>query len=332
MKLREIGESKLIERIQRRFPARRRNTLVSIGDDAAVVRVGEEKVFLLTTDMLIEGTHFIRGTISYPDLGYKSLAVNLSDIAAMGGTPLHALISLALPPDMSLEDVEAFYDGVQELAGEFGVEVVGGDITSSSVGMIINVTVTGEVESYQPALQNGAREGDLVAVTGELGASVAGLSILLNEQLSFPPLMKEQALAKHYRPFPRVREGRQLVGTGKIHAMKDISDGLAKEVNLITRSSGKMAVLYAEKIPVSPCATEIGNILGQSPIEMALQGGEDYELVFTFPAAARDLLANIALQHGFSIHVVGEILPGEGVFLEWHGKRKVLPPGGYEHF
>lgn len=332
MRLKDIGETEIIKRIEKRFSPSGPRAVLGIGDDAAVLRIDGRKLCLITTDMLVEGTHFIPGTISFYDLGYKALAVNLSDIAAMGGTPLHALVSLGLSPDTALKELDAFYDGLQELAKMFAVDVVGGDMTSNRQGMVINITVTGETENEHLVLQSGAREGDLIAVTGEVGASDAGLKILLNSQVDFPPLARNTALSKHYRPFPRVREGRELARTGRVHAMKDISDGLAKEVNTIALSSGKMAVLYADKIPLSPCVLDVAGILKLDALEMALRGGEDYELVFTFAADDFHTISKISLNYGFPMHIIGEIHAGEGVFLESQGQRKRLLPEGYEHF
>jgi len=332
MRIEEIGEDGLIKRIQKRINPANNKVIVGIGDDAAVLETRSDKLLLLTTDMLVEGVHFIRGKISYRDLGYKSLAVNLSDIAAMGGIPLYAVISLALPCDFEVEDVDAYYEGLEEVAADFGVVVVGGDMTSSPRDMVINIAVVGQVGKGKMVLQNGAKEGDLIAVTGKLGGSAAGLCVLLNPHIGFPSPWREEALNKHYRPFPRVKEGHLLANTGKVNAMKDISDGLAREADIIAQASGKMLVLDAEKVPISPCVLEISRVLKKDPLEMAVQGGEDYELLFTFAPEDSRILSEVADKNGFSLYVIGKVCPGQGVFLEQGGKRELLVFKGYEHF
>ncbi len=332
MEISKIGEVDLIARIQRRFFENNNQLEVGIGDDSAAVQTEPDKLLLITTDMLVEGNHFLRGSISYKDLGYKSLAVNFSDIAAMGGVPRHAVISLALPPDLQIEEFDNFYDGIQEMASIYSVAVVGGDITSSSLGMVINITVTGQVDKERVLLQSGAKAGDLIAVTGNLGGSEAGLAVLLNPDVSFPSSVQEKALERHFRPMPRVKEGLTFSSTGKIHAMKDISDGLAKEINTIANSSGVKAVLDAARIPISPFASEICQILDKNPLEMAVQGGEEYELIFTFATRDYEMLSDIASKNNFALHVIGSIETGEGVFIKIGKKNEPLFFKGYEHF
>jgi thiamine-monophosphate kinase len=333
MEISKIGEVDLIARIQRRFSGGKDDQLkIGIGDDAAAVLSEPGKLLLLTTDMLVEGNHFLRGSISYKDLGYKSLAVNLSDIAAMGGYPGYAVVSLALPPDLKLQEFDSFYDGIQEVALNYGVAVIGGDITSSKLGMVINITVAGYAGKEKIIRQNGAEPGDLIAVTGALGASQAGLLTLLYPEIDFPTEAREKALNKHYRPVPRLKEGLILANTEKIHAMKDISDGLAKEINTIAHSSGVMAVVDAARIPISPGAVEIGQILKKNPLEMAVQGGEEYELLFTFAARDYEALYDIAYKNNMSISLIGRVEEGEGVFIEIDGQNEPLFFKGYQHF
>lgn len=332
MEISAIGETDLIAIVQQRFNKRSPEGEIWIGDDAAAVAGEPDKLLLLTTDMLVEGNHFLKGSISYGDLGYKSLAVNLSDIAAMGGSPHYALISLGLPADLKLKEFDHFYAGVEELAISYGIEVIGGDITSSKLGMIISITVAGYADKDKIICQDGAQPGDLIAVTGKLGGSQAGLLALLNPSLVLPTGIREKALKRHCRPMPRVKEGILLADTQKIHAMKDISDGLAKEINTIANYSRVKAVIYAASLPISPLALDIGRILHRSPSEMALQGGEEYELVFTFAATNFDSLREMANENQMDISVIGRIESGEGVFTEIDGQNEPLYFKGYQHF
>lgn len=332
MRLTEIGETGLIQRIQSRLNLFSPRTVLGIGDDAAAVQGNGEMLSIVTTDMLVEGSHFIWGKISPHDLGYKSLAVNLSDIAAMGGRPLHAVVSLGLPPHLPVEDIDAFYDGMQELALSHGMDIIGGDITASPLGFVISVTVIGEVNPAHLITQSGAQEGDLVAVTGELGGSAAGLAVLLNEQVEFPAPTRELALTKHFRPLPRVKAGLELAATGKLHAMKDISDGLAKELNTIATASNKMIIVKAEAVPISPAALVVGAELDRDPMLMALQGGEDYELLFTFSPGDWEVIRTTCQRLDVPVHVIGQVGPGQGVYIEKEGLRARLTFCGYSHF
>ena len=332
MKLNEIGEIGLIQRITNRLNSVNQRTVLGIGDDAAVVEVSGNKLLVITTDMLVEGSHFIWEKISARDLGYKSLAVNLSDVAAMGGKPLHAVVALGLPSSLQVEDIDAFYDGMEELASRYGVDIIGGDITASPSSLVVSLTVVGEVDPAHLVTQAGAAEGDLVAVTGELGSSAAGLAILLNELPRVSSPARELALTRHLRPQPRVEAGQELAATGRVHAMKDISDGLAKELNTIATASKKMILIKAETIPVSPAAAAVAIELGQDPLPMALTGGEDYELVLTFSRGEWELIRTICQKLDVPVHVIGEVMTGEGVFLEKSGVRTRLTPGGYSHF
>ena len=332
MKIARVSETDLIVRIQKRFGNKKPQCGIEIGDDAAAVQNESDKLLLLATDILVEGNHFIRGQISFEDLGYKAMAVNLSDIAAMGGTPAYVLISLGLPPDLKLAEFDQLYDGIQEAALKYGVKVVGGDITSSKFGMVINVSITGYADKGKVISQDGAKPGDLIAVTGKLGGSLAGLLTLMNPNLELDPDIRAKALDKHYRPTPRVKEGVLLAATGKIHAMKDISDGLAKEINTIANTSGVKAVVDAAKIPVSPFAEEIARLLNKDPLEMAIQGGEEYELLFTFASKDYNLLNELANRHKISMHLIGQIEEGDGVLIEASDKIEPLHFKGYQHF
>lgn len=332
MRLKDVGEVKIIESIRQR--SRYLNDVViPIGDDTAAVSWKKGWLQLLTTDLLVEGVHFLREHISMKDLGYKSMAVNLSDIAAMGGIPRYALVSLGLPPDLKTSEIRELYDGMYELADAYGVDIVGGDVTTSPI-MVINLALMGEVESHLVLRQDQARAGDLVAVTGELGGSAAGLAALLNPQLNLPPEVRNQVLALHNRPHPRVDQGRLFARSGMVTAAKDISDGLSKEVLTIARSSHQGVVIWANRIPIRAETREVAARLNIDPINLAINGGEDYELLFTFSPANLPQLQSIASQENASFTVVGEIVPEDLGYhiIDSKGNRQPLEAKGYNHF
>ncbi|WP_088555250.1 thiamine-phosphate kinase, partial [Calderihabitans maritimus] len=221
MKVADLGEFGIIERIQKNFSTSSPRIRVGIGDDAALIQVEPDKLQVLTTDMLVEGVHFSRKTAAPQQIGYKSLAVNISDVAAMAGIPVCAVVSLALPPDTPVEFVDGFYQGFARCAEENGVELVGGDTVSCPDRVIINVSLLGEVEPGVYRLRSGAQAGDLIAVTGELGGSAAGLKCLLQAGEKHLPWV--QAVRKrHLEPVPRLREGRFLGNCKAVTALNDI--------------------------------------------------------------------------------------------------------------
>lgn len=313
-KLREVGEFKLIEKI-RMMIKRGKGVVVGIGDDAAVLDF-EGRKLLATCDMLVEGVHFIP-SIEPEDLGWKALAVSLSDISAMGGEPLFALLSLSLPPSLEEEWLERFLKGWEEISEIFDVFLVGGNI-SEGREIAIDSIVLGEVAT--PVLRSEAREGDGIFVTGCLGDSAAGLYCLKRGITDYPALLK-----KHLRPLPRVNEGERLGSTKSIHSMIDISDGFIGDLARICEGSGKGAVIFAEKIPLSPDLLTFCQEFALPPLEFALFGGEDYELLFTADA-------DFSQELGFPIYRVGEIREGRELVLLEHGKEKRIEKRGFEHF
>lgn len=308
---------------------------VGIGDDTAVLELAPDRFLLATTDMLIEGEHFLRTTTTPRALGYKALAVNLSDIAAMGGVARHALVAIGIPDDREVEEIEEIYAGIKELARQYQVNIVGGDTVHSPQGLVINITVLGEVEPENLTLRSAARVGDKILVTGDLGGSHAGLTVLLAEKdLQVPPAVARQAIHEHFYPQPRLKEIRALLRTGAVRAVNDISDGLAKDLLEIVEASQVGAELWPEAIPRSPSTREVARAAGKDSLDFALYGGEDFELVLTVaPEAVEKVLAS-GREAGISLSVIGEIkLQEEGLTLCWpDGRREPLPPGGWDHF
>ena len=332
MRLRDVGEVNIIDSIRQR--SRYLNDVViPIGDDAAAVSWKKGWLQLLTTDLLVEGVHFLRERISMKDLGYKSMAVNLSDIAAMGGIPRYALVSLGLPEDLKTSELSEFYNGMYELADAYCVDIVGGDVTTSPI-IVINIALTGEVESDLVLRQDQARLGDLVAVTGELGGSAAGLAILFNPQLNLPREIRDRVLALHDRPHPRVHQGRVFARSGMVTAAKDISDGLSKEVLTIARSSHQGAVIWTDHIPILDETRQVAARLNIDPVNLAINGGEDYELLFTFSPTNLPHLQSIAIQENISFTILGEIVPEQFGYhiIDSKGIRQPLKAKGYNHF
>jgi thiamine-monophosphate kinase len=328
MKLSEIGEFGLIDRIAKNTIQDATTVLCGIGDDAAVLKPVAGMVLLATADMLVEDVHFRLDTITPWQLGFKSLAVNISDIAAMGGIPRHALVCLGLPRTVAVAFVEQFYEGLKHLAALQKVNIVGGDTVSSPGGLIINVTLLGETEQDRAIYRSGALLGDAVVVSGTLGDSAAGLLLLLNKAVF---ANGERLLSAHLTPEPQVALGR-VCSSCHVHAMNDISDGLASELHEICKASGLGARIYEAALPLSDSLTALADKLGTSAVDYALYGGEDYQLVFT---ATRQQLAEVSrLMPEIKLTVVGQITePQTGLILvKQNGQEEPLQPKGYNHF
>jgi thiamine-monophosphate kinase len=343
MKLSVIGEFGLVERIRHLLP-RPSDALLGIGDDCAALRPREGRDLLLTTDLLVEGVDFTMQTITPFRLGRKAIAVNLSDIAAMGGLPRAALVALALPAEMQIEFVDQLYGGLQEEAARFGVELIGGDLSASPT-LLIAVTLVGEVEPGRAVTRSGAKPGERIWVTGQLGASSAGLLALGagfrlrdDDRVEAPSDVSTElreavrrALDRHLCPVPRVREGRALAEAGFASAMIDLSDGLASDLGHLCRESDVSARIREDQVPVDPAASAIARYLGKDPMALALQGGEDFELLFTSSAEPNDILG--LFSNGQEVTEVGEVEEaGHGCLLVQRTGDEVLLAGGYDHF
>lgn len=306
---------------------------VGIGDDCAVLEPTPGRTLLATTDLLIEDVHFRRRHSEPADIGWKALAVNLSDIAAMGGQPRWALIALACPAATAGEEVEAFYEGLLELARGHDVHVVGGDTSAAPGGWVINVTLLGE--ATRPILRSTARVGDVVAVSGPLGRSAAGLAVL--ERGPAPALPAEilaDVTSAHRRPRPRVREGRWLGEAPGVTAMIDLSDGLATDLGHVVEESGVGARVDLERLPVGEAARAVADALAADALAWGTGGGEDYELLLTCePATWPALREGLERATGTRLHAVGEITARtQGLrFVDARG-HDVPVTTGFQHF
>jgi thiamine-monophosphate kinase len=332
MKLFDLGEFALIERMTRPFGIALPSGSVGPGDDCAILPGTEGRLTLITTDLLIEGVHFLRREISAPELGHKALAVNLSDIAAMGGTPKSFLLSLGLPPDLEIEWVDGFIEGMSALAREYGLNILGGDTTKSLGPIVVNIALMGEGEPAHIKLRSAARPKDIIAVTGFLGDSAAGLRTILENA---PKSAAEQKLReRHHKPRPHLREGQWLGGRPEVHAMMDISDGLNSDIQRIMDRSQCGARIELTQLPVSPELKEGAKNLGWDARNLAAGGGEDYCLLCTvdcerFEACARDFREKF----GTPLYRLGEITDQTRSldYLE-DGRVTDFSPRGVEHF
>lgn len=354
-----IGEFGLIERISAQFRDNQLSTggVLGIGDDCAVLPQREGLDTLVTTDLLIEDRHFLLGDISPWQLGWKSAAVNISDIAAMGGRPEATFLSIALPKEfptregpLPLSDwVDAFIGGFKALSGRFGVPLLGGDTSASPDKLFINVTVLGSCPHGAAILRSGAREGDLICVTGPLGDAGAGLKLILDRAASpdgsvasggqaschsersrgIFSLQEQTLIRRHYEPVPRVAEGIALRECGGVHSMMDISDGIASDLRHILKASGGGqplgAVIDLGSLPLSDELRLLCSERGWDPYELAVSGGEDYELLFTLGPEALEK----ARQAVGELSVIGRIT--EGPDIRWEGGLQ-QDYQGFTHF
>lgn len=333
MKIAELGERALIKQISALLGSNAVPGQVGIGDDAALTQPQDGLWLVTTKDMLMEGIHFLLPAISAVDLGYKALAVNASDIAAMGGVPRHAYVGLALPKETEVDFILDFYRGVKQMADSLGMSVSGGDTVGSPGPLVISVTVQGEVDRAQALLRSGAKPGDILCATGPLGASAAGLALLL-ENRDCPEHVRKAALTAHLRPTPRVPEGIWLSQSGAVSAAMDLSDGLLKDLQEICEASGCGAELFQEQIPVHDAAAVVAGLLERPPLGMALNGGEDYELLLAVRPDRYEALAG-AYRSRFSVGLFrfGRITAGTGLFMITNeGKREKLHFTGFSHF
>ena len=332
--LHEIGERGLIERIRRRLgTSPGAGVLVGIGDDAAAVVAVCGQTLLLTTDALLEGVHFRRETATCREIGAKALTVNVSDIAAMGGEPRWALLTLALPPAFTTAEVDDLYAGFGEIAERFGVSLIGGDTCAAPAGLVLAVTLVGTVDGA-PVRRSGARPGDLVLTTGTLGGSAAGLAVIKERGAQAPPEALDAVRHAHVAPTPRLAEGRLIRASGTATAMIDVSDGLVTDLGHLLAESGVSAEVRLADLPIAEATRVVARALNVDPVSWALSGGEDYELLFTVPAGLAEALARrVTAETGTPVQVIGRIHhAGPGlVILDEMGRPGVARPG-FDHF
>jgi thiamine-monophosphate kinase len=325
--VRDLGEFGLIERLRRALgPSGDERLVVGIGDDAAVWRAGGGFA-VATTDTMVAGVHFLPGEVAWRDVGWKALAVNVSDVAAMGAQPSFALVTLCVPRETAVADVDELYAGLRECADAYGVTVAGGDVVASPV-FAITVALSGDAGARgdgRPALlrRDGARAGDAVAVTGPLGGSAGGLRVL-KEGVARTEAA-ERLVARHMRPRPRVDAGRAAVSAGAACAI-DISDGLVQDLGHVCEASGFGAELWLPKVPLDDALVAV---FPEDAPTLAATGGEDYELIVVAP---EDVLRRAEVMLGTPLPVVGVMREGPGVrVLDAAGREVRLPSRGWDH-
>ena len=324
MKVSESGEFGLIELIAKTVgKTSGGKVLIGIGDDAACWRA--EGLQIATIDTLIEDIHFDFKNITWRELGWKSMAVNLSDIAAMGGRPLYALVSLGIPRDTETESIVDLYKGMLELAKKHEVRIIGGD-TVASPTTAITLTLIGEAVDEDKILKrSAAKPGDLIAVTGTFGASAAGLA-MMQRRLTFDKKTEAALREAHFKPTPRINEGQVLTRNG-VKAAIDVSDGLLGDLEKMCLPSGVGAKLYSDRIPIHPAVLKS---FGNEAVRLALTGGEDYELIFTAP---QKIVNVIKRELACPVTVVGEIVKSKGVeVLDEDGNEFSWSFAGWDHF
>ncbi|MGG4489998.1 thiamine-phosphate kinase [Metabacillus idriensis] len=300
-----------------------------IGDDAALYQAKADHLEIVCADTMTEGVHFLKGASSPKDIGYKAVAVNISDVAAMGGIPKYYLVTIAVPKTWSEEELVELYAGMDEIAAIYRMDLIGGDTVSTSDKLVITVTVIGEVQKGKQRLRKDARPGDAIFVTGTIGDSAAGLHILLGNVSVHGENDSEFLVNRHKRPVPQVKAG-QLMSSAERISLNDISDGLASELNEICEASCVKMVIEKDLVPLSD---SLRSLHSEQLDEWILYGGEDFELVGTVPLAAFDLLQMKCSEEGISLTRIGHVEAGSSEVLLLHnGKKTKLKKSGYNHF
>jgi thiamine-monophosphate kinase len=335
--LANLGEFGLIDRIQKQFSAQNLTSVVGIGDDAAVIDGGADAL-LVTTDMLLEGIHFDLSYMPLKHLGYKAVAVNVSDIAAMNGKPEQITIGLALSNRFSVEAIDELFSGIKAACTDYGVDLVGGDTTSSAAGLVISITALGRAPKEKVVLRSTAKGNDVICVTGDLGSAYLGLQVLEREKQVFltdpemqPDLEKyEYMVGRQLKPSARMDVVHELAEKNIVPtSMIDISDGLASELFHISRASGVGIKIFEDKVPIDSMAFETAIEFKLDPITCALNGGEDYELLFTIKPSDFEKLKNHP-----DIHFIGHTHndPKQNVMVTKQETVVPLKAQGWRHF
>ncbi|MCP9463338.1 MAG: thiamine-phosphate kinase [Nitrospira sp.] len=339
---RTIAEFSLIRVITRRFRRRARRLIKGIGDDAAVIISPPSVWWHVTTDLLVEGVHFDLKTAAPHTIGYRAAIANLSDIAAMGATPRYLFIALAIPRGFASRSVLSLYDGLMEACRSHHVALLGGDTSASGAGLFISITLIGTSAAGHALFRHGAAVGDHIYVTGTVGDSLAGLQ-LLNEHRSSRPASRRRRflpakdrkflIERHLRPSARLKEGQWLNQKSLATAAIDLSDGLSGDLRHICEESGVGAEIDGDALPISVACRAYAATCETSPVDLALQGGEDYELLFTAPPSLQATIERQARRRGFQITRIGVIKPRRfGIQVtRADGTLRPMPVTSYEH-
>jgi thiamine-monophosphate kinase len=329
--LKKVCEFSLIDIILKQTNTSHPSVIRGIGDDAAVIAENSDRCLLITTDILRENIHFKKSFTTPYLLGKKCLSVNLSDIAAMGGTPFCYFVSISVPPEISLNFIKELYRGMHQRAKEFNTILLGGDTVSSLEDIVISITLIGKAKKKSVVYRNNAKKGDLVYMTGYPGESALGLLMLKKDKNSFK---RRSAVKKHLDPCPRIEAGKHLAEIHLANSMIDISDGLFADLGHITRQSKKGARIYLSKIPLSNTYKKECLKFSKDIYNPALFGGEDYELLFTSAAHNKIKIKNLSKKLGIPITCIGEITeaPKDIIILDSSNKKMEIKNSGYRHF
>lgn len=336
--LSRLGEFGLIRKLQARFGHTGPSVVRGIGDDAAVIRSLPHRQLLVTTDLLINGVHFDLERTTSVDIGYKAAVANLSDIAAMGGTPHYLLVSIAIPASRTARDIERLYQGLMEACRPYDVQLIGGDTSASRQGLFISITLIGSVHPGHALTRDGARVGDLLFVTGVLGDSQAGLDLQTGRTRSgadkLPLSHRRYLIARHVRPSPRLRAGQILSSLNLASSAIDLSDGLAGDLRHLCEQSAVGAEVEITRLPYSAALQAYAGLHRKDPAEMALIGGEDYELLFTVHPSDVAKLSRLHRRLGCRFSCIGGIR-AKRYGLKLRDRRGTVRPlvvQSYEHF
>lgn len=324
MKISDIGEFGFIDAIKDNTIFNPDSIIVGIGDDGAVYKTTPGMEQIAVIDTMVENSHFIIGkTATWYEVGYKAVASNLSDIAAMGGIPTHIVLSTAIVPSMEIDDLQLLYKGIKDICQQYHVNIIGGDTVMAKEAMVITVAAFGEIEAGKAICRSGARPGDVIGVSHTIGDSAGGLDVLLQNASGFSMLKKA-----HQLPKPQISLGRLLVQFHG-HSLNDISDGLASESNEIAQASQVNFVIERDAIPCSEELKQWSDKAEKNIWSYVFNGGEDYELIFTMAPAEFEALR----QQCAYITCIGHVETGEGAVYVMHdGMRTVLPKTGWNHF
>ncbi len=330
--LKAIGERGLLSILKKNFSrVERPDVLRGIGEDCAVIPISRTRCLLVTTDTLVEGIHFRLDYTTPYLLGKKAMAVNLSDVASMGGVPTHAFLNLALPERMSVSFVHQLAQGINFWCRRYSVPIIGGDTVSCPYGVVLTITVLGKGYKGKIALRSGAREGDLIFVSGYLGDAAAGLALLGEKRR--PGTAYRRLFRAHLDPIPQLELGRYLAEHKLASAMIDLSDGLATDLAHIAEESGVAAEIDAGKLPISTACRKLARKSGASALAWALFGGEDYGILFIVsPDNDEEIRKELKSLTKVGPFCVGKIVRGRGVFLRENGYRKDITHNGFDHF
>ncbi len=327
-----MREKQFISYIRQKSPVLNNNVIKSIGDDSAVIKYNSNKYFLITTDALCENNHFSRKYFYPEEIGAKAMAVNISDICAMGGIPKHCLVTIGFHKREKQEFINRIYSSLISYSNNYGVDLIGGDTVSSN-SLFISVVLIGVVDKKNILYRNGAKPGDIIYVTGLLGDSGAGLDVLLKKGRKNLKSFEYFPVRKHLVPTPKYMEARILSDSKLVNSCIDISDGLVNDLINITNESVCGAEIYADMIPFSSSVTNVAKEFKKDPLDYALYGGEDYELLFTVSPKNNKRFIDYIKKAGLNVFEIGKITrKKELILVKQNKKTKPQLNKIYNHF